>query len=187
VEEVILMGLTEEEKRTLIKIARAAIECRLTCRDIPEFKIDSETLKEKRGGFVTLEKQGKLRGCIGYIEARKSLYQTVKEMALAAAFGDPRFLPLTAEEFKDVTVEISVLSPLKQITDVGEIEVGAHGIYLVNGFCSGLLLPQVAVRCKWERETFLKETCRKAGLPPDAWQDRNTRIYIFSAEIFCEG
>jgi AmmeMemoRadiSam system protein A len=186
VEEVISMGLTEEEKVTLLRIARMAIECRLSCKDIPEFEIDSETLKEKRGGFVTLEKRGQLRGCIGYIEARKPLYETVEEMALAAAFGDPRFPPLTAAEFKDVTVEISVLTPLKKITDVGEIEVGVHGIYMVSGYCSGLLLPQVAVRCKWDRKTFLRETCRKAGLPPDAWQDRNTKIYIFSAEIFCE-
>ncbi len=180
------MALTEEDKGILIKIARTAIECRLACRAVPEFEVDSDALLEKRGGFVTLEKRGQLRGCIGYIEARKPLYETVKEMALAAAFGDPRFPPLTAQEFKDVTVEISVLSPLKQIKDAKEIEVGVHGIYLMNGYCSGLLLPQVAVRCKWDRETFLKETCRKAGLPPDAWQDRKTKIYIFSAEIFCE-
>lgn len=181
------MGLTEEEKSALINIARTAIACRLSGMDLPEFNGKSEILQEKRGAFVTLERQGQLRGCIGYIEARKPLYKTVEEMALAAAFGDPRFPPLTAEEFGNITVEISVLSPLREITDIKEIEVGVHGIYIISGYSSGLLLPQVAARCEWDRQTFLRETCRKAGLPANAWQDENTRIYIFSADIFGDG
>lgn len=180
------MKLTEEEKSALIAIVRKTIECRLAGKELPEFSVESDALREKRGGFVTLEKRGQLRGCIGYIEARKPLYKTVEEMALAAAFGDPRFPPLTAEEFRDVTVEISVLSPLREITDIKEIEVGVHGIYIVRGFSSGLLLPQVAARYKWDPKTFLRETCRKAGLPADAWQDKNTKIYIFSADIIGE-
>ena len=89
-------------------------------------------------------------------------------------------------EDKQITVEISVLSPLREVADVKEIDVGVHGIYIKRGYCSGLLLPQVAVRCAWDRKTFLQETCRKAGLPRDAWQDKSAKIYIFSAEIFGE-
>jgi AmmeMemoRadiSam system protein A len=105
-------------------------------------------------------------------------------MAEAAAFDDPRFPPVTKEELKDLSIEISVLTPFKQITDVSEIEVGKHGIYMERGFYSGLLLPQVATEYGWDRETFLEQTCRKAGLPPDAWKEKNTKIYIFSADIF---
>lgn len=103
------MKLTEEEKNTLLAIVRKTIASRLAGKELPEFDIESATLQEKRGGFVTLEKRGQLRGCIGYIEARKPLHCTVQEMALAAAFGDPRFPPLTADEFREITVEISVL------------------------------------------------------------------------------
>jgi AmmeMemoRadiSam system protein A len=181
------MKLTEEEKSTLLAIVRTTIASRLADQELPEFDIESATLREKRGGFVTLEKRGQLRGCIGYIEAKNPLHRTVQEMALAAAFEDPRFPPLTAEELREITVEISVLSPLTEITDIKEIEVGVHGIYLVNGFYSGLLLPQVASRYKWDRRTFLRETCRKAGLPANAWQDKDTKILIFSADIFGDG
>jgi len=105
-------------------------------------------------------------------------------MAAAAAFQDPRFPPVTKKELKDLDIEISVLTPFEQITDVNKIEVGKHGIYMERGFYSGLLLPQVATEYGWGRETFLEHTCRKAGLPPDAWKDKETRIYIFSADIF---
>jgi len=178
------MGLTEEEKRTLIDIAKTTIECRLTGTSIPEFRIDTEVLREKRGAFVTLKKHGHLRGCIGYIEAKKPLCKTVEQMAIAAAFDDPRFPPLTRDELKHVTIEISVLSKLKEIKDIDEIEVGIHGIYIVQGFHSGLLLPQVAIEYKWDKMTFLEETCYKAGLHPGAWRDKDTTIYIFSADIF---
>lgn len=176
--------LTEVEKKALIDIVKSTIECKLTGKNIPEFHIDSEILKEKRGAFVTLKKRGHLRGCIGYIEARKALYKTVAEMAIAAAFNDPRFPPLSADEVKDVTLEISVLSPLKEIRDIKEIEVGVHGLYITKGFHSGLLLPQVAAEHKWDKLTFLEETCYKAGLHPDAWKDNDTKIFIFSADIF---
>jgi len=107
-------------------------------------------------------------------------------MAVAAAFDDPRFPPLKAEELKDLELEISVLSPLKKIRDIHEIEVGKHGLYIVRGYHSGLLLPQVAIEYGWDRETFLEETCYKAGLPPDAWRDAQTEIYVFSADYFGE-
>lgn len=177
------MALTEAGKKGLIDIARMTIENKLTGKSVSEFRIDSEELKEKRGAFVTLKKHGHLRGCIGYIEARKPLYKTVAEMAMAAAFDDPRFPPLKYDEFKNVTIEISVLSQLKEINDINEIEVGIHGIYIVKGFNSGLLLPQVATEHKWDRMTFLEETCCKAGLQSDAWKNKDTKIYIFSAEI----
>ena len=181
------MGLTGAEKSRLLEIARDTIECRLAGKKLPEFHaLESITLKEKRGAFVTLQKHGQLRGCIGFIDAKKPLYTTIEEMALAAAFNDPRFPPLSRKELKNISIEISVLTPLKEIKDINEIEVGVHGIYIVNGLYSGLLLPQVATRYKWDRTAFLEETCHKAGLPSNTWKDQNARIYIFSADIFGE-
>jgi len=178
------LGLTKEEKELLHHIAKTVIERRLKGEAIPQFDVSSETLREQRGAFVTLNKHGSLRGCIGYIEGYKPLYEAVAEMAEAAAFRDPRFMPLTQDELKDIEIEISVLTPLKRITDINQIEVGKHGIYIKKGFYSGLLLPQVATEYGWDRITFLEQTCRKAGLPPDAWKEKDTEIYIFSADIF---
>ena len=178
------MELTAKEKVTLLDIAKKAITARINNKDMPELSVDSEILKEKRGAFVTLKKRGHLRGCIGYIKAIKPLGETVQEMAVAAAFHDSRFPSLKPDEFRDLTFEISVLSPLKLIKDIDEIEVGKHGLYIVRGYKSGLLLPQVAVEYEWDRESFLKETCHKAGLPMRAWMDEETEIYIFSAEYF---
>ena len=177
-------GLSEEEKKSLLEHARGAIECRLQGKPLPVLPYASGATQEKRGAFVSLKKQGRLRGCIGYIEARKPLAQTVSDMALAAAFNDPRFPPLKREELADLDIEISVLTPLKKINDINDIKVGRHGLYVVRGFHSGLLLPQVATEYRWDRLTFLKETCNKAGLPADAWQDEKTEIYTFSAEVF---
>jgi AmmeMemoRadiSam system protein A len=105
-------------------------------------------------------------------------------MAVAAAFHDPRFPSLMPDEVRDLTFEVSVLSPLKRIKDINEIEVGKHGLYIVRGYNSGLLLPQVAAEYKWNREYFLNETCYKAGLPAQAWMDEETEIYTFSADYF---
>ncbi len=105
-------------------------------------------------------------------------------MAEAAALSDPRFAPLSVEELKDIDIEISALTPLRKIEDVQEIEVGVHGIYIEKGFFSGLLLPQVATEYGWDRTTFLEHTCYKAGLPRNAWKEKDTNIYIFSADIF---
>ena len=125
-----------------------------------------------------------MRGCIGLIEAVKPLAETIQEMALSAAFCDPRFPPLTSQEFKDIALEISVLSPLQQIKNVEEIQVGVHGLYIRQGPYRGLLLPQVATEYHWDRDTFLQQTCVKAGLPPMAWKDPETVISVFSADIF---
>jgi AmmeMemoRadiSam system protein A len=177
--------LSQQQQEKLLKIARRSIENVLMDSRAPVVdELDSE-LREKGAAFVTITKKGKLRGCIGYIEAVKPLYQTVSEMAIQAATADPRFPILDRSELAEVRLEISVLSPLKKITDISEIKVGTHGILIRKGFSSGLLLPQVAVEQKWDRKEFLENTCYKAGLPPDAWGER-VEIYIFSAEVFKE-
>ena len=178
------LGLSEEEKKTLYQIARTVIWKKASGGNIPEFTVESKRLKEPRGVFVTIHKQGALRGCIGYIRGTKPLYNAVEEMAAAAAFNDPRFPPVTEKELNDLDIEISVLTPLKEIDDVDEIEVGKHGIFVERGLHSGLLLPQVATEYGWDRETFLEQTCLKAGLPRNAGKDRETKIYVFSADIF---
>lgn len=178
------LGLTEEEKKALRAIAVHAIEAKLSGMPLPDITPGSDTLKEKRGAFVTLHKKGALRGCIGYIQTQHPLYKTVQEMAIAAAFSDPRFDPLRPEEFPEVDLEISVLTPFRQISDIEEIEVGKHGLMIVKENRSGLLLPQVATEYNWDKETFLQHTCTKAGLEPLAWKDKETQLYIFSADIF---
>ena len=178
--------LSEADKDALLEIARKSIENELAGRKTPAPEAMSDTLKKKTGAFVTIKKRGQLRGCIGHIKAIKPLHATVSEMARAAAFDDPRFPPLRKEEVKDLTIEISALTPLKEIEDAEDIVVGRHGIYIIKGYRSGLLLPQVAAEHNWDRVTFLEETCHKAGLPAGAWRDKGTRIYIFSADVFGE-
>lgn len=178
------LGLTPEEKALLHKIAWEKIEARCKGRKSPDPQASSQALKELRGAFVTLYKGGELRGCIGYIVPVRPLAEAVAEMAEAAAFRDPRFTPLEADEMKDLKIEISVLTPFSKIDNVEEIQVGKHGIYLKRGMRSGLLLPQVATENGWDRLTFLQYTCRKAGLPADAWKDKEMEIYVFSADIF---
>jgi len=180
------MNLTHADKNQLLKQARASIEAHLSSASVPPGPEASPVLGQRRGAFVTLHRQGRLRGCIGYLEAVKPLLQTVQEMAAAAAFHDPRFKPLKKEELADLEIEISVLSPMQLISSTDDIEVGKHGLYVVQGFCRGLLLPQVAAECKWDRLAFLQQTCLKAGLPPDAWKDPSTKIYSFTADIFAE-
>jgi MEMO1 family protein len=178
------LGLSDQDKKTLHHIAKTVIENRARGKSVQEFKVESPILKENRGAFVTINKKGQLRGCIGYIEGHGPLYKTIEEMAEAAAFRDPRFSPVKEKELPELEIEISVLTPLKKITDVNEIEVGKYGIYIKKGWFSGLLLPQVATEYGWDRQTFLEHTCQKAGLPPNAWKEKDTEIYIFSADIF---
>jgi AmmeMemoRadiSam system protein A len=178
------LGLTEQDKKALHDIAKTVIENKARGKAIPEFKVESSILKENRGAFVTIQKKGQLRGCIGYIEGHGPLHQTIEEMAEAAAFRDPRFHPVKEKELAELEIEISVLTPLKRVLDINEIEVGKHGIYIKKGWFSGLLLPQVATEYGWDRQTFLEHTCQKAGLPSSAWREKDTEIYIFSADIF---
>ena len=181
------LGLNPGEKAELLKIARDVVESHCRGKKPPQPVVESSTLNEPRGAFVTLHKDGKLRGCIGQIRAEKPLIETIVEMAEAAAFRDPRFPPVTSEELGQLEYEISVLTPLRRIKNVEEIQVGIHGIYMRRGASSGLLLPQVATEWGWDRTTFLKHTCTKAGLPEDAWKDKKTEIYVFSADVFSPG
>ncbi len=180
-----VLGLTEEEKLLLLYIARESITSALEGRPMKLPTSIPENLKAPCGAFVTLHKQGTLRGCIGTFEADQPLYLTVAEMARSAAFNDPRFPPLETHELPEIDIEISVLSPMRPARPE-EIEVGRHGIYIVRGLHRGVLLPQVAVEYGWDRETFLDHTCLKAGLPPGCWQDPDTQIYIFTSEVFGE-
>lgn len=177
--------LSREEQRTLIKIARASIEAVLSGDDIPAFDIPEGKLSEPGAAFVTLEKQHNLRGCIGYTEPIKPLHECVCDCAISAAFRDPRFPPLASEEYPDITVEISVLTPLEPVEDVSEIVVGRDGLMVSLHGRRGLLLPQVATEYGWNREEFLSATCRKAGLPENAWKE-GAKIEKFSAFIFSE-
>ncbi|GAB4379986.1 MAG: AmmeMemoRadiSam system protein A [Calditrichia bacterium] len=181
-----VVGLNSEEKKYLLKLARETIITLLEKDEFPQTRPISEKVKEKFGAFVTLHKDGRLRGCIGYIEGVKPLYQTIMEMAKSAAFNDPRFPPVKKNEVKHLEIEISVLSPIKQIDNPEIIEVGKHGLIIQRGYYRGLLLPQVATEWGWDREEFLQQTCFKAGLPGDAWKDPDTKIFIFTAEIFSE-
>jgi len=176
--------LNKEEKEKLLEIARLSIIEAVTGERqfLPD--VTEERLKENRGAFVTIKEDGQLRGCIGYIQAVKPLYETVKDVAKSAAVNDYRFNPVGRDELERLELEISALTPLKRIKDISEIEVGKHGLYMRQGFNSGLLLPQVATEYRWDAETFLKETCRKAGLSQNAWKDTSTEIYIFSADVF---
>ncbi|MFW6180694.1 MAG: AmmeMemoRadiSam system protein A, partial [Spirochaetota bacterium] len=170
--------LTVEEKRWLLDLARGAVSSRLEGRPAPAAVPESSRLRESSGAFVTLHRHGALRGCIGLVQAVKPLYQAVQEMAVSAAFEDPRFPPLRPEELDDVEVEISVMSPLKRVRSAGEIRVGEHGLLMKRGFHQGLLLPQVATEQGWDRDTFLRHTCFKAGMSGDCWKDPATEIYV---------
>ena len=180
------LGLSAADRDQLLHIARKTIEQLARGLQMPSFEVSSEGLKRKLGVFVTLRKGGALRGCIGFVQGIKPLHQAVAEMAAAAAFQDPRFPPVSAQELADIKVEISVLTPLRRVQEISEIQVGDHGLYIVRGPAAGLLLPQVAVESAWDRTTFLRQTCLKAGLPPDAWEHPETEIYLFSADIFTE-
>ncbi len=192
----------------LIRLARLAILARFDARwqellshVEAKAKIISE-LNQHNGIFVTLNEwpSGKLRGCIGFVHSNLPLWQTVQQAALAAAFNDPRFVPLTQEELDNITIEISVLSQPEIIKTADEaiqtekqekallkkIEIGKHGLIIESGFYSGLLLPQVATEYKWDSKQFVQQTCWKAGLNKDCWKQQGVVIYRFSAEVFTE-
>ncbi len=177
------LHFSNDERKLLKELARTSIEEVLFGKERKPVDVP-ESLKKKMGAFVCLKTRGDLKGCIGYIRGQKPLDETVKQMAVEAAFHDPRFVPLDADEWADTDIEISVLTPMKRITDVEEIQVGVSGIYIERGTDSGLLLPQVASENGWDRRLFLEYTCMKAGLPRDAWKSPETKIYIFSADVF---
>jgi len=174
---------SDSERKLLLNLAHRSIDAALHDQSL-DVAAPSEHLAEPRGAFTTLHVDGKLRGCIGYVVPTNSLYRTVAETARAAAFGDPRFEPMTAEEATRLKIEISVLSPLRPIRPE-EIVVGKHGLVVSLGTRRGLLLPQVPLEWKWDREVFLSQACLKAGLSPDAWR-RDADIQAFTAEVFGE-
>lgn len=177
--------LNATDRHTLLAIARDTIVGAVTNLACQAPTVAAGPLTEQRGCFVTIKKQGALRGCIGNFMATRPLWQMVQEMAVAAATHDPRFYPMKPADLAEFTLELSVLSPLQKIESIDEIQVGVHGIYLEKNSARGVLLPQVATEYGWDRETFLRQTCVKAGLSPDAWQE-GTTLHIFFAEVFGE-
>lgn len=180
------MILSEQSKNKLLEIARNTMEGYIRDKRVPDIKIENTELQKPLGVFVTLKKHEQLRGCIGYIKPVAPLGEAVSRMAISASTQDPRFQPVSADELKDIEIEITVLSELTRVTDINKIEVGIHGLYIVKGYYSGLLLPQVPVEQGWDREQFLVHTCYKAGLPAYAWKENDTEIYAFSGVIFHE-
>jgi AmmeMemoRadiSam system protein B/AmmeMemoRadiSam system protein A len=182
-------SLTPEDKKYLLRAARDNITSwmakgrgvRFVSTGVPK------NCLVKRGAFVTIKNRGSLRGCIGYIAADKPLIMAVLDSSYNAAFKDPRFAPLRKEELKDTAIEISVLEEPVLVQSPKEVQVGRDGLIIARGMNRGLLLPQVATEQGWNRETFLKNACLKAGLPPDAWKDGSTKIYRFEAIVFTEG
>jgi AmmeMemoRadiSam system protein A len=180
------MPLTDEQKRVLLKIARDSVQAAVTGEATARNDVDP-ALSERQGAFVTIKtRDGRLRGCIGYPEARYPLHDSVARAAGAAATEDWRFPPVTSAELDEIRLEVSVLSPMEAVEDVNTIEVGRHGLVIEMGGERGLLLPQVAPEYGWDREEFLAHACEKAGLRPDAWR-KGAKVYSFTAEVFGEG
>lgn len=178
--------LTPKEQAILLDIARLAVsECVRGGSDYVEPR-EEQALNVRRGCFVTIKQRGRLRGCIGNFQSELPLFKEVAAMARASAIRDPRFYPMKEEDLDDFSIEISVLSPLKKIDEIEQIVIGQHGIYLEKGYYRGVLLPQVATEHHWDRLTFLKQTCLKAGLAAEAWKAEDCEIYIFSAQVFSE-
>jgi hypothetical protein len=184
-EEASMLNIAQRKR--LLEIARKTIETHLLTGKKMEVTEADPVFNKEMGAFVTLHKDGELRGCIGNIIGRGPLYLTVRDMAIEAATGDPRFSPVKPGELKNIEIEISVLTPLEKIDDVSKIKMGVHGVLVRKGYNSGVFLPQVATETGWSREEFLSNLCaHKAGLAADAWKDKSTDIYIFSAEVFSE-
>lgn len=183
--------LEQEEQIFLGQIARLAIVRGLTQGQAsggsglpqPPFSPDSAVFAEL-GAFVTLTRQGMLRGCIGSMIGRGPLYRTVADMAYASAFRDHRFAPLQAQEWPETELSISVLGPLSPCPDPDRIEIGRHGLLLTRGSSSGVFLPQVPVEQGWDRKTYLHQLCGKAGLPPESWLAPDARLYWYEAFVF---
>lgn len=188
-EEVDGLKLNADEKKMLLDLARATLRRYLKGESIDESFISnfnvSDKLKQKRGAFVTITKHGMLRGCIGYVEGIKPLYETIVDNAINASTRDPRFEPMKSAEEKDCDIEISVLTVPVPVGNVSEIEVGRDGLIIEKGWSRGLLLPQVPVEYGWDRDTFLRQLCAKAGLPSDAWKS-GAKIMKFEAQVFSE-
>jgi AmmeMemoRadiSam system protein A len=178
--------LNEAERAELLKLARLTLESHFASGDIPICQNVGKNLQTHKGAFVSIHVGGMLRGCIGLLTPDRELFKVVQSCVLSAAFEDSRFLPITMEEVTDISIEISVLTPFQRIHDMESIVVGKHGLMVTKGFHRGLLLPQVATEYGWDRKTFLAQTCRKAGLPESAWNDPDTIVHTFEAEVFSD-
>jgi len=180
--------LSLQHKRQLIEIAQKTIQAYVLKKEVFEPKVSDERLQRIEGAFVTVHKNGQLRGCIGNIIGRQPLYLTVRDMAISAVSQDPRFTPVKPSELDQIDIEISVLSQPVEIKDPQKITMGVHGVIVRQGlFHQGVFLPQVATETGWNREQFLSNLCsHKAGLPSNAWKDPKTRIEIFTANVFSE-
>jgi len=181
--------LNKQQQAELLNIARTAVETYIKDGKIAEFEISDERLKWKEGAFVTIHKDGKLRGCIGQIvPTDKPLWQVVRDMAIAAATEDHRFSPVSRKELTGLNYEVSVLSAPEKIDNWQNIELGRHGVIVKKGWRSGVFLPQVAAETSWSKEEFLAQLCsQKAGLPPDCYKnDSDVELQVFTAQVFGE-
>ncbi len=178
--------LSDIQKRRLLQVAHRALQAAVADGQPPAVDTTDPDLAELRGAFVTLKKQGQLRGCIGYVEPRVPLIEAIADNAESAALHDPRFPPVSGAELPDIEIEISALTPLEPVKSVDDIEIGRHGLMIKCGINRGLLLPQVPVEWGWTRDEFLAHTCMKAGLPADAWQRDDAELLWFEAEVFGE-
>jgi uncharacterized protein len=178
-------SLSEADRKSILELARQAVVEAVCHRRLLEKIPNTELFEQRCGVFVTLHVGGRLRGCIGVIEAKERLGESIVRCTMSAALDDPRFNPMQEEDLSGLEIEVSLLSPLERI-EPEAIEIGKHGLLVEQGFHRGLLLPQVALEHCLGREQFLKETCHKAGLGADAWKALNTRIYGFTCEIVGE-
>jgi AmmeMemoRadiSam system protein B/AmmeMemoRadiSam system protein A len=177
------LSLTTEDQQILLTLARDTITAALNNDELPPAPTGSPMFEQKVGVFVTLRWDGQLRGCMGDRSGRHPLGKTIQHVALMAALEDPRFMPVQAKELDRITIEISVLSPVRRILDPERIEIGVHGLVIRSGNRAGLLLPQVPISQGWDRHQFLEGLCRKAGLPKDAWR-QGALLYTFTSEVF---
>ncbi len=178
--------LTENDCRELLRIARISLEEWLHAGRAPTGSPHRPSLLERRSVFVTIEVAGKLRGCIGRIDPETPLYRTVTDLTVSAATADARFPPVRVDETPQARIEISLLSVPERIAAPAEIAIGTHGLLITRGARRGLLLPRVPVEHAWDVETFLGQTCHKAGLADDAWRQPETAIERFTAQVFSE-
>lgn len=182
-----MQPLNEQQKQELLDIARSTVESYVRTGQIPEFKINDKRLKEKQGAFITLHRNGQLRGCIGQVvSSNKPLWGVVQDMAMAACSQDHRFSPVSVDELNELTYEISVMSLPKKIIKWQDIELGKHGVIIQKEARTGIFLPQVARETGWNKEEFLAQLCsQKAGLAPDSYKnDQDIELKIFTAEVF---
>ena len=176
--------LSDDEKRELLRIARASLREFLRSGRTPPGKPHRASLTANAGVFVSLHQGSELRGCVGNVEEDEPLYKAIQNMAVAAASRDPRFDPLTRDMLDEITIEVSVLGHRQPVENPGAIELGVHGVAVTSGPRRGLLLPQVATENNWDASTLVAHTCAKAGLDGEAWQNDGVRLEVFTAQVF---